>query len=86
MKLNCDIMKDINEYSFNKFSINDIKDYDSLDIEIINSLLYIKYDKNLIDILLDYVPYESLSTEQYKDLLINIGNNNINNIINYIKK
>ena len=86
MKLHCDIMKDINEYSFNKFSINDIKDYDSLDIEIINSLLYIKYDKNLIDILLDYVPYESLSTEQYKDLLINIGNNNINNIINYIKK
>ena len=88
MELNCKINEDIdyiNEYSFNKLSIDDIKDYNSLDIEIINSLLCIKYNKNMVDIMLDYIDYENLSKDQFTKLLFNISYNNINNIAKYVQ-
>ena len=74
------------ECSFNKLNIQNIKDYDELDIQIIKNLIKLKEDHNLIDILLDNIEYDILSENDYNCLLNDISNQNIHNIIKYMNR
>lgn len=76
-----------NEYNLlthNSFSINYIRDYDEIDVKIINSLKYYNNLNNLVDMLIDNINYNKLSNEDYKILLEDISNNKVSKIIDLI--
>jgi hypothetical protein len=76
------------DFTFNKFDINNIKDYDNLDIKIINSILNNNKSNNSIDIFLDRLYYfmDILSDDEFNKLLIDISTNNLKDIIQLVKK
>jgi hypothetical protein len=74
-----------NNYTHNNISINDIKDYDDLDIEIMFSLIDIKEPNNLIGYYIDNINFEVLSENEFNKLLVDVSNENIDNIRKYIK-
>jgi hypothetical protein len=75
---------DVNFLTFTSFNINTIKDYDNLDIKIINSLKKYNNSSNLVDMLLDNIQYDKLSNNEYGILLDNISNNKVSKIIDII--
>lgn len=76
--------EDINSLTFNSFNINYIKDYDNIDIKIINSLKKYNDLTDLVYMLLDNIDYDKLSNEDYKILLEDISNNNVSKIIDLL--
>lgn len=75
---------DISSLTFTSFNINNIKDYDNLDIKIINSLKKYNNSSNLVDMLLDNIQYDKLSNNDYGILLDYISNNKVSKIIDII--
>lgn len=75
---------DISSLTFTSFNINNIKDYDNLDIKIINSLKKYNNSPNLVDMLLDNIQYDKLSNNDYGILLDYISNNKVSKIIDII--
>lgn len=69
----------------NVYDIEYIKDYDELDIQIIKSLRETNKIFSLMNMILDNIKYDKLSDEDFDKLLINISNNNVSNVINYMK-
>lgn len=74
----------ISSLTFTSFNINNIKDYDNLDIKIINSLKKYKNSPNLVDMLLDNIQYDKLSDSDYDILLDYISNKKVSKIIDII--
>jgi len=74
-----------NNHTYYNIGIDDIKDYDDLDIEIIFSLIDIKEPNNLIGYYIDNINFEVLSENEFNKLLIDVSNENIDNIRKYIK-
>lgn len=76
--------EDINSLTFSSFTINHIKDYDELDIEIIKMLKKHNNSSNLVDMLIDNINYDKISNEEYGILLDDISNNKVSKIIDLI--
>lgn len=70
----------------NTYNIEYIKDYDELDIQIIKSLQKTNKIFSLMNMILDNIKYDKLSDEDYDKLLNYISNNNVSNVIDYMKQ
>lgn len=70
----------------NMYNIEYIKDYDELDIQIIKSLQKTNKKYSLMNMILDNIKYDELSDEDFDKLLVDISNNNVSNVIDYMKK